>query len=167
MFKEKFEDNYFSENIEIKKSSIPDAGLGCFAKKDFNTHECIEIAPVLIFNYSIFLHFRDVHPFKMIDHILVDYVFRWPDQPGHCAIAFGYGSIYNHADTPNVQWRPSIDPRGDKKKCQPGLNPSIEFWSKRKIKKGEELFIKYHPDKNSKALYFLDDKTLLENLNEK
>ena len=151
MFREKLETNIFSENIEVKMSQIPNAGLGCFAKKDFKRHEYIEVSPVLIFNRSIFRFYHDIVEHR---HILHEYIFCW--DVDNVAIAFGYGSIYNHASVEerNVIW--SLNKTKEKE--------SMIFIANKPIKKGEELLITYLADKKSEGLSFLDDATLLKPL---
>lgn len=63
------------------------------------------------------------------------YCFGWPqNQTWECfVIALGYGSYYNHSDTPNVKWSSDIASR------------VMVFQTLRDIRAGEELCTNYGP----------------------
>jgi len=107
---------YFSK-IELKKSPI--AGLGVFAKSDFEVGDIIEIAPIIKVKR------------EDIGGIINDYIFTVPDE-GMTSIALGWVSLYNHSDDNNATWR--VD--GD----------SIIIICIKDIKKGEEIFVSYGED---------------------
>lgn len=119
--------NFYSKDLEIKKSSIEDAGLGVFTKENINKRELVEVCPVIVFDYSILAMFAKERKHL---HVLNDYVFRWPD--GQTSICLGKGSLYNHSKDFNLTWK------------YREIHPfAIEFWSTKNIKSGEELFINY------------------------
>lgn len=60
---------------------------------------------------------------------LQNYVYEW--LPGFCAIATGFGSLYNHSRRLNVYW--SVDFERN----------VIRYWARRDIKPNEQLFIDY------------------------
>ncbi len=63
-------------------------GLGVFALKDFKKGELIEAAPVLIFTP------KDRKNLEKTP--LSHYIYPWRSTRG-AALAFGYGSVYNHS----------------------------------------------------------------------
>ena len=106
-----------------------------FAKDDITTHELIEASPVIIFHKS---YFEPIFP-----HLINEYVFKW-DSSSDC-LCMGYGGIYNHStNEPNAKWAPNSD------------NPSMDFYSIRKIAAGEEILIRYVPYNHKEEIWFPD-----------
>jgi hypothetical protein len=60
-------------------------------------------------------------------------------------ITWGYGSLYNHSNTPNASWRSNMN------------NYTFEFISTRNINPHEEIFVYYGGDG-----YWLDGRTHTE-----
>ena len=119
-----------SNKIGIKKSPIH--GWGVFASEDIEIGDLIEeclYVPIETYNEGdILTHYSFPYPRvfgeikdsnKKIDKIIQ-------------VIVLGYGSLYNHSLTPNIDYVTNTEL---------GV---FEFISFKKIKKGEELFIKYH-----------------------
>jgi SET domain-containing protein len=80
--------------LTIKES--PGRGRGVFAARAFNPGDIIEVCPVIV------LSPEDAH--RLDPTALYSYYFGWsPDNTGG-AIALGYGSLYNHSDTPNAAY---------------------------------------------------------------
>ena len=104
--------------ITIKRT--PKKGLGVFALKDFKTGELIESAPVLIFDTKARKILEKTH--------LSHYIYPWRSTRG-AALAFGYGSIYNHSYSPNADWKQNF-----KTKC-------MVYHAIKPIKKGEEILV--------------------------
>ena len=82
-----------------------------------------------------------------INYTLVDYAFEWPRSESwtNFVVALGYGSLYNHSNTPNANWTNDVE------------NKTFIFFSTKPIKKGEEIFI-YYGDEN----YWSDGRTHVE-----
>lgn len=107
-------------------------GRGVYTSVDIKAGDLIESAPVIIL---------DVTEKKLIHKtILHDYYFLWDqDSSGEesdvenygCAIALGYGSLYNHSDEPNADFILDYD------------NNCIDFEAIHDIKAGEEIMIDY------------------------
>jgi SET domain-containing protein len=116
---------YPSNKIYITESKIH--GLGVFAAEKILKDELIEITP--LYNLGI-----DV---KNPNQILTDYRFNWPqgNNPSDLVLAFGYGSLYNHSDTYNADWKSNFD------------NFTFEFYAVRDIEKDEEILV-YYGDEN-------------------
>ena len=119
-----------SNKIGIKKSPIH--GWGVFALEDIEIGDLIEeclYVPIETYNEGdILTHYSFPYPRvfgeikdsnKKIDKIIQ-------------VIVLGYGSLYNHSLTPNIDYVTNTE------------LGAFEFISFKKIKKGEELFIKYH-----------------------
>lgn len=118
---------YFIKDIEAKVSKTH--GVGIFASKDIKAKEIFEVAPVLIFSPSVFNLFEQETDSR---HIHENYVFWWG--PGEIATAWGYASLYNHAN-------------GDKANAKYRLRktdyPAIEIYAMRDIEVGEEIYLHY------------------------
>lgn len=118
---------YPSTKIYVAKSRIH--GLGVFASENIEKGTCFEITPLV-----------DVVLSKAEDlgrEFLYDYRFSYitGGKITKLVMALGYGSLYNHSDDPNANWR---------------LNNEInmfEFYSVKDIKAGEEILI-YYGDKD-------------------
>lgn len=105
----------------------PEKGLGVVAVRDIAAGEVIETAPTICFPGE---------PDDFPDGIR-DRVFGFDDMPGYehlCAIALGYGSLYNHANPANMGYAAEHDAS------------AIIFTAARDIAAGEELTINYDRD---------------------
>lgn len=103
--------------IEIKES--PNKGLGVFAKEKILKDEIIEIASLIKLNV------------QYNSDVLNDYRFYYPkDKPKELVVALGYGSLYNHNNQNNANWRN-------------GEPMTFEFFATKDIEPGEEIFINY------------------------
>ncbi|KZP31462.1 hypothetical protein FIBSPDRAFT_849425 [Athelia psychrophila] len=109
-----------SAGLEIRLTQ--DKGRGVFATRHIPVETVIEISPALLFDKQVY-HDHARHT------ILDDYTFRWPD--GGQALALGLGSLFNHADTPNVAF--AVDTP----------THSIRFTVMRHVEPGDELTIFY------------------------
>jgi len=75
----------------LRKSTIPGAGKGVFAKRSLPQGESLRVAGVLVPADSISdrcTHFADKHKFRVGELLL---------------IPFGYGGIVNHSIKPNME----------------------------------------------------------------
>lgn len=114
--------------IDIRPSPIHNQGV--FAEKDILIGETIEIAPLLQLGWRFQYQ---------TDPIIKKYMWlnmecKCRDCKLHSPLAFiplGYGSLYNHSDTPNVDV--NID----------WMNHTATFTAKETIIAGSELFINY------------------------
>jgi SET domain-containing protein len=114
--------------ITIKRT--PNRGWGVFALKNFEAGELIESAPVLTF---------DTKARKTLEKTLLNhYIYPWRSVRG-AALAFGYGSIYNHSFEPNADWKQNF-----KTKC-------MVYRAIRPIKKGEEILVNYNGEPDDKT----------------
>ena len=105
-------------SIEIKQS--PQKGLGVFATQKICKDEVIEITPLIELNTY------------QSSNVLFDYRFYYPRNGNNriYVVALGYGSLYNHSNQNNADWRD----------CGP---MEFEFFATKDIEKGEEIFIHY------------------------
>jgi len=114
---------FIHPHIEVKKSNIH--GLGVFANNEIKYGEIIERC-----HYSILEK-------NTIDKVLWRYAFPYPKNGDKTSVVWGYGSIYNHSQNPNIEYYYEGD--------------MIVFKSLTKIMEGEELVHNYnegHPIKN-------------------
>jgi len=107
--------NEFYKHLVLGKSH----GLGVFAGKSFRPQETVEIAPC-------------IHNPDMYSEAFGDYVFE-SSVPGYAStLVLGYGSLYNHAEQPNLDYY-TYNER------------FMLYYANRPIKLGEELTINYGP----------------------
>lgn len=123
-----------SSKIGIKKSPVH--GWGVFALEDIEIGDMIEECPYI----PVESYCNKTEP---SDDKLTEYFFIYPNIFGEIkesnkkiknmvpAIVLGYGSLYNHSFKPNVDYITNTELE------------IFEFISFKKIKNGEELFIKY------------------------
>jgi len=107
------------QKTEIKKSKIH--GWGVFAKCSIVKGEVIEECPFI-------KTFRDNNRNHRGTR---DYVFGWRTHRDRNLIPLGYGALCNHSYSPNAECINNV-----KRKL-------LVFIAKRKIKRGEEIFIEY------------------------
>lgn len=105
--------------IGLGKSTA--GGKGIFAMKPIKADELIEESPYV----QVPMELLQSEP-------LCDYLFTIDEE--RCAVVFGYGSLYAHANQPNVRY--SVDPV---KKC-------MCYYAKRDISPGEELTVTFGKD---------------------
>jgi len=107
--------------IEVKKSRY---GRGVFAIRDIRKDELIHEAPVIVSPKSEYNYLKKT--------IMIEYVFWWGENYEDCALALGYGSLFNHSFTPNAVYKLQTQKR------------TIDFIALRDILAGEEIFINYN-----------------------
>ncbi len=101
-------------------------GRGVFTAELLEPGDVIEICPVIV------LSNRDLTAIHQTG--LHDYYFLWGPQREQCAIALGYGSLYNHNDQPNAEIELDF------------AEENIVIRSVKPIQPGEEITIHYHSD---------------------
>jgi SET domain-containing protein len=99
----------------VKKSDIH--GFGVFAGKNFRKGDIIEECYFILSDCE--------------DDILMDYIF---DVNGRSGLVLGYGSMYNHSEYPNADYK-----FNRKRKV-------ATFVASKSIKKGQEIFVSYGDD---------------------
>jgi SET domain-containing protein len=110
----------------IRVGVSPTHGRGVFALVNYEKGALVEEAPVLL------LPSRDQTEQTKAYY----YVFAWSDV--YDALALGFGSLYNHSATPNLEF--AMDKRSE----------LITFRARKRIVAGDELFINYGPSTLSK-----------------
>ena len=107
-------------------------GRGVFAGRSFEPDEVIEECPVLLV------------PADAITELgLSGYCFEWDDE--HCAIALGYGSLYNHSWRPNARYDHDHDAN------------VVTYTAVRRIEAGEEVTINYSGDPDGDIQLWFDE----------
>ena len=101
-----------------------DKGRGVFTSVDISVGDLIEVCPVVIIPKR---ELPLIH--KTILH---DYYFLWGEDLEDCAIALGYGSLYNHMLYPNANFILDL------------YNKTIDIEAVKDIAAGEEITINYH-----------------------
>lgn len=105
-------------------SEIPKKGRGVYTSMDITSGDTIEICPVIIIPK---LQLPIIH--KTILH---DYYFLWGEHMEDCAIALGFGSLYNHEVHPNANFILDLE------------NNTIDIVAIQNISAGSEITINYH-----------------------
>jgi len=106
-------------NLQIKNTT--EKGRGVFTTEEIEADQIIEICPVIVIPQNELTHLDKT--------LLYNYYFKWNEKEG--AIALGYGSIYNHSDTPNATFEVQV------------ANQSIIFKSIKTIKSNTEVLVDY------------------------
>jgi SET domain-containing protein len=109
------------QKIYVSESKIH--GMGVFASETIEQGEIFEVTPLLDLKI----------PKGELSGCMIDYRFNWPQgtNPELQVVGWGYGSLYNHSETPNAAWKSNMD------------NFTFEFYATRKIEKDEEILVYY------------------------
>ena len=121
--------------MKTEVKNIPDKGRGVFACQDISEGEIIEKAHVIIIDKEQSSHIEKT--------ILDDYVFLWKED---CAAVLGNGMMYNHSYEPNALYIRDLE------------NKIMIYKALKNIAVGEEIFINYNGDPNSKDPVWFDVK---------
>jgi SET domain-containing protein len=117
-----------SNKVYVKKSKIPKAGRGVFAKFDIKRGEIIERCP--------FIKVPKNDLSKLSESFLVTYFIYFGKNKEQIALTLGFGSIYNHSSKPNAVFKIK-----QKEKL-------IEFVALSNIKKDIEITFNYNGSDN-------------------
>ncbi|MGX6443209.1 SET domain-containing protein [Neobacillus sp. K501] len=109
--------------FEVKKSKY---GRGIFATQPIQKGELIHEAPVIVSPSKEYKYLKKT--------IMMEYVFWWGEDLEDCALALGYGSLFNHSYTPNALYKLNLK------------NQTVDFFAHKNIKVGEEILINYNGD---------------------
>ena len=92
-----------SDLVEVRRvSNRGKGGRGVFARKDIDAGQVIERVPVILIPES---QVFGADPIARRAARISWYVFEWLEtKRGYVALALGYGSIYNHSETPNAAY---------------------------------------------------------------
>ena len=111
------------KNHKICIDKSPIHGWGVFAYEEIKEGEIVEECPI--------------HPLPISkgesSSLLIDYRFNWPQgiEWEEQVISWGYGSLYNHSESPNAYWISDPEKR------------TFKFIANRDIVPGEEILIWY------------------------
>ncbi|MFN7116155.1 MAG: SET domain-containing protein [Saprospiraceae bacterium] len=99
-------------------------GRGVFTSEPIAAGTLIEICPVIILPKEDLpvIHQTYLH----------DYYFFWGEGEDQCAIALGFGSLYNHAYDANAEYILDLDEN------------TIDFYSVKDIEAGAEITVNYN-----------------------
>ena len=124
-------------NSRVSKAgnSAFETGRGVFAAENIKKGEVIEVAPILILEFTDFIDTKW--------NLLFEYFF-WMDD--FVALSLGYGSLYNHSINPNIEYRISKKEK------------TISFTAVRDIKKDEEILFNYKGSSNPKTPLWFERK---------
>lgn len=120
-----------SNKVYVKKSKIPKAGRGVFAKVGIKQGEIIEICPI------IKVPKNDLS--KLNESFLVTYFIYFGKNKEQIALALGFGSIYNHSNKPNAVFKIKLK------------EELIEFVALSNVKKDNEITFNYNGSDNKKV----------------
>ena len=129
-------DFFIDPRVELKMTKT--MGRGCFAKSFIPKNTLIESAAVILVHKDTF---KELNIYNGDTHKLSEYPFSW-GRDGLCALAMGWGGLYNHQPFPNAVWRPNYDIE------------SMQYTTCKDIEAGEEIFIRYLPLNRLDNLWF-------------
>lgn len=104
-----------------------------FCTEDILAESVIEICPILVIPGE---QAKEI----VRGYVLYDYYFEW--KKDSIAIALGYGSLYNHAPTPNAIFDPDFK------------NQHIIIKAVMDIPAGTEILVDYHAGNPDEAVWF-------------
>lgn len=110
----------------LRVVSVRGKGRGVVAARRFAEREVVERDPVLVIPAGDWPHLQQT--------VVSKYCFLWHEGRDEAAVALGYGSLFNHAYTPNVMAQIHLRER------------VIEFVAVRDIAEGEEITLNYNGD---------------------
>ena len=116
-------------------ASSDDRGRGVFTASPIHAGDVIEVCPVIVIPKR---ELPIIH--KTILH---DYYFLWGDNLEDCAIALGYGSMYNHELNPNANFILDLE------------NMTIDIEAIQDIAAGEEITLNYHGEPGDESELWL------------
>jgi uncharacterized protein len=105
-------------------------GRCVYTSQDITEGDLIEVCPVIILPKS---QLPVIH--KTLLH---DYYFLWGEELDQCAIALGYGSLYNHETNPNANFLLDLE------------HNTIDIMAITDIKAGMEITLNYHGEPGCK-----------------
>lgn len=117
-------------------ATSPRGGRGVFTAEPIEPGSLVEICPVIV------LPPKDIE--LVHQTYLHDYYFLWGDIG--CAIALGFGSLYNHSSTPNAEYEMDFD------------NQTIDIYTLSAIAAGEEITISYTDGEDERAVLWFEEK---------
>ncbi len=117
-----------ASKVYVSNSHILNSGRGVFAAKNIKKGEIIEIAPILVLEFTDLIETRW--------NLLFEYYF-WMDD--YVALALGFASMYNHSKDANSKYELN---RVDK---------TITFTAIKDIKKDSEIYFNYKGSTNPKT----------------
>jgi SET domain-containing protein len=112
-------------------------GRGVFSAIHISEGTLIEVCPMIVLPEE---DFQKIH-----DSTLHDYYFLWGDEENQCAIALGFGSLYNHDYEPNARY--FVDPEEE----------TMEIYAIREIFPGDEITVTYNGHPDDKSLVWFED----------
>jgi SET domain-containing protein len=116
-------------------ANTSDRGRGVFTSIDINAGDTIEVCPVIIIPKS---QLPIIH--KTVLH---DYYFLWGEDMDECAIALGFGSLYNHEIHSNANFILDLE------------HLTIDIVAIKAIPAGAEITLNYHGEPGDEgALWF-------------
>jgi len=116
-------------SLYIAPSEIHHRGM--FTSQTIDAGNTIEVCPVIVLSKEDRSIIHDTH--------LHDYYFTWGEDDLDCAIALGYGSLYNHSYEPNARFWVDFEME------------TISIRSIKDIAAGEEITINYNGEPGDKS----------------
>lgn len=123
-------------SLFIAQSTL--GGRGVFTGVPIKKGDLIEICPVIVM--------KEGEMAVLDTTTLYDYYFLWGDDQKLCAVALGFGSLYNHDCPSNSDYHMDFD------------ELTIEIFAVRDIEAGDEITINYHGDpEDASPTWFMTD----------
>jgi SET domain-containing protein len=113
-----------SEKVYVSQSKLRGAGRGVFASVTIKKGERIERCPVI--------EIPEHDAASVNESMLVTYIYYLGKKKERLMLALGFGSIYNHTDTPNAKYMEKYK------------QMVIDFIAIKDIKKDQEITVNYN-----------------------
>ncbi len=112
-------------------------GRGVFTGEDLDPGSLIEVCPVIVLPEKDLpvIHQTRLH----------DYYFLWEEDQRKCAIALGFGSLYNHAYRPNAHYVADYE------------GQTLDFYALRPIPAGSEITVNYNGEPDVDTPVWFDE----------
>lgn len=125
---------HVSAHIYTAPSHIPGAGRGVFASIPIRKGDIIEQCP--------YLPIPDHEAEHISESFLITYIYYLGEAKDNPVLLLGYGSLYNHSDTPNAYYREQPDQQ------------VMDIIAVRDIGRDEEITLNYNPEGGKAPLWF-------------
>lgn len=133
--------NHLMQRIDsLYIAPSPLGGRGVFTAAPIAEGALIEVCPVIVLPGDDRLHIDETG--------LYNYYFIWGEADELCAIALGYGSLYNHSFEPNAEYHAEL------------AGQELDFYALRDIGAGEEITVNYNGDPNNQEKLWFNTRQL-------
>jgi hypothetical protein len=125
---------YASSAMSLIVKRFRGLGRGVCSTVPLRRGQVVEVSPVVVIPPAEWKRLRGT--------LIERYVFAWGRSGRRNALPLGLGGVFNHADDPNLDWRPNL------------RDQSLIFRARRDIPAGEQLTIDYGWTEDERRRWF-------------